>query len=229
MEKIIILNNKSNLTKDEFNNYLKKLKKIKYNFILAPSMCYLPLVDNIDLATQDVSEFEEGAYTGCVAASQLKSLNVKYSLIGHSERIKYFRESNICLKNKIKHLLDNNITPVLCMSETVNIKKGISNNIMQKLNNVLKYFTKEELEKIIIAYEPYWAIGTNEIPNEECLNKIFGKINNKYPNTKVIYGGSVNKETLKILKNINLIDGYLLGTLSLKVDELNNLLEELNK
>lgn len=225
MKKIIVLNNKCNFTKNEFLRYLKELKKIDYNFILAPSYPYLALVDDITLASQDVSEFYGGSYTGCVSASQLKSLGVKYAIIGHSERIKYFKENSNCLRNKIEKCLQLDITPILCMSETVDIKDGVSNNIVQKLNSVLGKIKKEDRKKVIIAYEPYWAIGTNKLPNKECLEKILSKIKENYKENKILYGGSVNLETINILNNIKDIDGYLIGTLSLYPDELKELVE----
>ncbi len=227
MRKMIVLNLKSNLTLDEYKEYLKKLQNVKYPFVLAPSYPYLALTKDFTLASQNISPFKMGSYTGEVSGEMLKSLNVKYAIIGHSERIKYFNENGKILREKIKRCLENDITPILCMSETFDVTKGVSNNIVQKLNNVIGRLSKSEREKVIIAYEPYWAVGTNKMPTQECLNKIFGKIKENFKENKVLYGGSVNLETIDTLKKITLIDGYLIGSLSLDINELCKLLEKI--
>ncbi len=227
MRKMIVLNSKSNFTKDEYIKYLKELKKIKYDFVLAPSYPYLALTSGIALASQDISQFPSGAYTGEVSGNALKSLGVKYAIIGHSERVKYFNENGKILREKIERCLENDITPILCMSETVDVTKGVSNNIVQKLNNVIGRLKEKDRKKVIIAYEPYWAIGTNKMPTLECLNKIFGKIKENFKENKVLYGGSVNLETIKTLKKVDLIDGYLIGSLSLNIDSLKELINKI--
>lgn len=223
---LVVLNNKCNFNLDEYLDYQNKLKNLNFknDIVLCPSSIYLSNfeLENIFLGSQNVSPFNDGAYTGEVSARQLKSLNVKYCLVGHSERRVYFKENNEILKNKIEQLLENEIIPIYCVGE---LEKNSDNN---ELDNELKIL--EEIhnnEKIIIAYEPLWAIGTGIQPNINELEKIIKLIKEKFPNNKVLYGGSVNEDSIVNLKS-KLIDGYLLGGVSLHTDRISMLLSKLD-
>lgn len=223
---LVVLNNKCNFNLDEYLDYQNKLKNLNFknDIVLCPSSIYLSNfeLENIFLGSQNVSPFNDGAYTGEVSARQLKSLNVKYCLVGHSERRVYFKENNEILKNKIEQLLENEIIPIYCVGE---LEKNSDNN---ELDNELKIL--EEIhnnEKIIIAYEPLWAIGTGIQPNINELEKIIKLIKEKFPNNKVLYGGSVNEDSIVNLKS-ELIDGYLLGGVSLHPDRISMLLSKLD-
>ena len=118
---IVALNNKSNLEKEEFINYLEGLKNIKTNsnLILCPTFLNIPLVNiDIPVGSQNVSINDNGAFTGEISAKQLKSFNVKYAIVGHSERRGYQRETNEEIKEKINKLKENDITPILCIGES---------------------------------------------------------------------------------------------------------------
>ena len=116
--KLIVLNNKSNFVKDEYLKYIKELENLNNsNIILCPSTCYLSIETNLTLGSQNVSSYNSGSYTGEVNAKQLKSLGVKYSIVGHYEREHYFKESLDDIKEKIKRLLENDITPIVCVGE----------------------------------------------------------------------------------------------------------------
>ena len=223
---LVVLNNKCNFNLDEYLDYQNKLKNLNFknDIVLCPSSIYLSNfeLENIFLGSQNVSPFNDGAYTGEVSARQLKSLNVKYCLVGHSERRVYFKENNEIMKNKIEQLLENEIIPIYCVGE---LEKNSDNN---ELDNELKIL--EEIhnnEKIIIAYEPLWAIGTGIQPNINELEKIIKLIKEKFPNNKVLYGGSVNEDSIVNLKS-ELIDGYLLGGVSLHPDRISMLLSKLD-
>ena len=224
---IVALNNKSNLDKNEFISYLDNLKKINTNstLILCPTYLNIPLVDGILLGSQNVSKTDDGAFTGEISARELKSYGVKYSIVGHSERREYQKETNEDIKEKIVRLIENDITPILCIGESK----------LERDNNTYKEVLIKELsiledvnKDIIIAYEPIWSIGTGVIPTNEEIIEVFKLIKSICPNDKVLYGGSANNDNIDTLKQIDLIDGYLLGGLSLKPDKLGEFLDKLN-
>lgn len=231
---IIVLNNKSNLDKKEFNEYLDELSKINTNhqIVLCPSFINIDSIDinNIEVGAQNVSSFDEGAYTGEVAASQLKSYNVKYALVGHSERRAYEQETYADINHKIKELLENDIIPILCVGET---KKEKDNNLLEEvlekqITSALEGLSEEEKGKVIIAYEPRWAIGSGTTPTIEEIEEVISIIKSLDTNCKVLYGGSANESNIDELRKINSLDGYLLGSLSLDVENLKKFLEKLN-
>ena len=226
---IIALNNKSNLGKEEFEAYLSDLNKINtdHRLILCPTFLNIGNFNssNISLGAQNVSSYDNGAYTGEISAKQLSSYNVKYAIIGHSERREYQKESNEEIKEKLLKLIENDITPILCIGESK----------LQRDNNTYMEVLKEELsilkdmnKEVIIAYEPIWSIGTGVIPTKEEIEEVFTFIKNLLPNNKVLYGGSANNGNIDMLKTISLIDGYLLGGLSLKPIELQTFIDKLN-
>ena len=225
---ILILNNKANLTLEEIKYYEKKLRK--YKVIVCPSMCYLPLFQKGKylLGSQDISEFEEENRTGEVNGKQLKSLNVKYCLIGHSERRIHNKETNETLLNKIIRCFENNIVPLYCIGESNIENKEIE--LRQELDLVLNNFKEKEL---YIVYEPLNNIG-NENPDfdslEETINFIKQYIKERDSNSiKIIYGGGVNKDNIKLLTKIKELDGLIISTNSLKVESLKDLYEKTRK
>lgn len=231
---IIALNNKSNLTKEEFLKYQEDIQKLNFrtsNVILIPSNIYLAAanIPNISLGSQNVSMYEMGPHTGEVSASQLRQLGVSYCLVGHSERRKEQHETNIEIRNKIKNLLNQGIIPILCIGETKEEKNTAHTVIYQELQEALIGLTEEELKKVIIAYEPVWSIGTGLIPTSTEIENIVTKIKEKYPNNLVLYGGSVTIDNIEKLTRENAVDGYLLGGLSLQLDKVQILIDKIEK
>ena len=231
---IVALNNKSNLNKEEFENYKIDLEKLNTNHQLILCPTFLNINNNfkegIDLGAQNVSSNENGAYTGEISAIQLKSFGVKYVIVGHSERREYQKESLEEIARKIEKVLKNEMTPILCIGETQEERNNNKTEqvIREELETAIKYLTEEEKEKIIIAYEPIWSIGTGIIPTNEEIDAAFKLIKNILPKASILYGGSANEENIDILKQLPIIDGYLLGGLSLKVDKLKIFIEKLN-
>lgn len=229
---IIILNNKSNLNKNEFIEYQEELSKLNspYAVILCPTYTNISLfnLNNVLLGSQNVSNNNDGAFTGEISAKNLKSYNVKYSLVGHSERRKNQKETEKDINEKIKRLLENNITPILCVGETKEerengeVKKIIKTQVQLALAGV----SPSDIEKIIIAYEPIWSIGTGNIPKIEDILLTNNYIREILPYNKIIYGGSVNEENIDNIKSPE-IDGYLLGGLSLKPKQLQTFIDKL--
>lgn len=231
---IVALNNKCNLNKTDFNNYLSELSSIKtsHKIILCPSTINIPEfnLQSISLGAQNVSSNTQGAFTGEVSASQLKSYNVEYTIIGHSERREYQKESNEEINKKINRLFQEDIIPILCVGETKEEREAekVEKIISEEILTAIKDLTEEEKNKIIIAYEPIWSIGTGIIPTIAEIESVFSLIKNILPNNKILYGGSANEKNINILNKSKMIDGYLLGGLSLKLEKLNIFLQKLN-
>lgn len=235
--KLLVLNHKCNFKKEEYKSYCTSLEKMmqevssENKIILCPSTCYLCSYTpfNVILGSQNVSVEEIGNHTGEVSASQLQSIGIKYTLIGHQEQRKLYSEKNSTINKKIKHLLNNNIIPILCVGEIE--KESIQNTISKikiDIEEAVMSIPKEAQEKIIIAYEPAWAIGGNIKEDIEEIKVILKEIKNMFPENKLIYGGGINTENIKILKNISIIDGFLVGSLSLDLIEINKLIHELD-
>ena len=229
---IVALNNKCNLGKEEFIKYVEELNNIKttHQMILAPTFINIPNLKTttLDLAAQNVSSDTNGAHTGEVSAEQLKSYNVKYCIVGHSERRDKQKETNEEMKLKIEKLFDQDIIPILCCGETKEERlDGKEKEIIEEeLSIALDSLDEEKKNKVIIAYEPIWSIGTGLIPTNEQIEEINNFIKSKY-NNKVLYGGSANDSNIDELKKCSSIDGYLLGGLSLKPSNLQDFVNKL--
>ncbi len=234
--KYYVCNHKANLSKEEYQDLLRSLKDLmsEYEVIICPSSCYLGMdfpFHKMSLGSQDVSKSENGPHTGEVTASQLKSLGVGYTLVGHSERRLELKETSFEFIPKINCLLKNDITPIFCIGESENVqKKEKTRDILrQQITQVYDSLEKEDREKIIIAYEPIWAIGTKVVPSnlEICnvVEDILKFVKDKYGiKPVVLYGGSVNEENISELKKITMLDGFLLGSVSLNKDSLTKIL-----
>ena len=230
---IVALNNKSNLKKEEFMDYQQQLNKINSNITLI--LCASPLniancnYINYHLGSQNVSKDNEGAHTGEIAASQLKSYNVEYCLVGHSERRQNQKETNEEIAAKIQKLYEVGIKPILCIGETREERENgiVEKVIEEEIITATKNLSSEEKAELIIAYEPIWSIGTGLIPTNKEIGEILNFIKQLLPNSKILYGGSANEENVDELKQCAEIDGYLLGGLSLKPEKLNIFLQKL--
>lgn len=225
---ILILNNKANLTLEEIKSYEKRLRK--YNLIILPTTCYLSLFQKgkYILGSQDISEFEETNRTGEINAKQLKSLNVKYALIGHSERRIYKKETEKTILNKINRCLENNITPLYCIGASNEEDK--EKQLIQELDLILNNCNDKEF---YIIYEPLNNIGNN-IPYldtlEDSINYIRKYIKEKTnKKIKLIYGGGVNSSNIEYITNIKELDGIIISTESLKIKTLKNIYSKTRK
>lgn len=230
---IVALNNKSNLTKEEFIDYQQRLNNVDSKETLI--LCASPLnianynLINCHYGSQNVSKDKEGAHTGEIAASQLKSYGVEYCLVGHSERRQSQKETNEEVADKIQRLYEAGIKPILCIGETREEREfGIVEKVIEEeIITATKNLTAEEKQDLIVAYEPIWSIGTGLIPTNDEIAEILNFIKELLPNTKVLYGGSANEENIDELKKCSEIDGYLLGGLSLKPEKLSVFLGKL--
>ncbi len=228
---IVALNNKCNLDKNSYKDYIERLNKVTtdYDLILCPTFLNINGTNLVSakLGAENVSSRKDGAYTGEISASQLKSYEVEYTIVGHSERREYQKETFEEINEKVKRLFEENITPILCIGESKDQRENTDFKafLKEELTTALEGLTEEEANKVIIAYEPIWSIGTGIIPTTEQIIDVFDFIKDLYPNNKVLYGGSANVNNIEMLNQIKQIDGYLLGGLSLKPEELQKFLD----
>ena len=228
MSKIVIGNQKMYMNKEDvlaFVNMLKETNLDNKEVIVCPTYPFLEYYnDVVPVGAQNVSINDNGAYTGEVSALQLKSLNIPYCIVGHSERREYNKETDDEINKKVIKLLDNGITPILCIGEKLEERQNkltetvIKNELTGDLNNL----SPELVEKIIFAYEPIWAIGTGLTPTleeiDESMKFIKDYVTTTYnvPKVTVLYGGSVSDKNIDELNTVESIDGYLIGGASSK-------------
>ncbi len=191
---------------------------------------------NIKIGAQNMHFEENGAYTGEVSAKMLKSINVEYVIIGHSERRQYFNETDETVNKKIKAAFANELKPIVCVGETLEEREsGKTAQIITKQTELaLEGLTNEQVANTIIAYEPIWAIGTGKTATSEDANNSVKEIRKKIEEiygqetaSRVIiqYGGSVKSSNAKELFEMSDIDGGLVGGASLKADEFSKIIK----
>ncbi len=228
------------------NDIIKLNKKPNPNceILLLPPSIYLNMVHDrykhynvsqkkMSLGIQNISPFMNGAYTGEVSISMIKDYKCSYALIGHSERRHIFLEDNKVIERKIKLSLESNINTILCVGETLAeynkklTKKVISIQLRSALSKSVDLF-KSNHDKIVIAYEPVWAIGTGKTATlcdiadvHEHIKKVLSKMLRSKNNTiKILYGGSVNEGNAKSILNLSDVNGALVGGASLNSKKL---------
>lgn len=227
MKKLIVLNHKMNLEYDEVVPYIEKINKINTdnNIIVCPSNIYLSDFVNYcnwGVGAQNVNGKMSGNYTGEVSTLQLKSMGIEYSIIGHYERKKYFRENNKIINKKLLACLESNIMPILCFGENGDIE-GIKCDLDDLLEGV------ENIDFIIFAYEPLKVDSMIELDRiEEDVSDIYNYLYEKYgsrPN--IIYGGGVVKKDILKLFEIDKLNGMLIGSLSSDIGKVEKIVKEL--
>lgn len=227
-------------------SFIKKISKIfktsktnKIIFGIAPNFLALAeankISKKINIISQNIHFLDNGAYTGEISAKMLKNIGINYSIVGHSERRKYFNENNQTSNLKIKKLLSLNMFPIYCCGETLEVykKNKINNYIEKQIREGLNGIPKKNIKNIIIAYEPAQAIGNGKNIDGNTANKICGFIRKIIENIydlktsldiNIIYGGSVNEKNIKMYLNYQNIDGFLIGKASLKINSLKKII-----
>lgn len=221
--KLIVGNIKMNMKFGEIPNYINHLKTIKRdNLVICPSFIYIPyfIENNFDVGSQNVCVEENGKYTGEISAEQLYSIGVKYTLVGHSERRIKLNETDVDINKKINSALKAKLKVILCIGETEEQNNLLKKDIVLKRQIKNALFGIKEIENIIIAYEPVWSVGTLKIPSNDELKKTVIYIKNLIfslygKNINVIYGGSINENSIDSIKNIKELDGFLIGGASI--------------
>ncbi|AYO57529.1 triose-phosphate isomerase [Chryseobacterium sp. 6424] len=212
---------------------------------IAPPALYLMMAkdlyenDEIGIFAQDMSEFEGGAYTGEISADMLESIDVTGAIIGHSERRQYHGETDSHCNKKVKLALDKGLTPIYCNGETLEQRKSGQHLEVVKNQTETALFTlsADEIKKVVIAYEPVWAIGTGETASPQQAQEIHAHIRQliaaKYgqevaDEVSILYGGSVKPDNAKEIFSQPDIDGGLIGGAALKIDDFSKIIEGFN-
>ena len=218
---------------DEFINNLSLPKDNSKCVVICPTAIHLDYIsknkNGFYVGAQNVSEHEEGAYTGEISVHSLSDLNVNFCIIGHSERRHIFKEKNEEVNLKSERLIRNSVIPIICIGETLEQKeKGITKKVLEEqlMNSVP---SSSNFENTIIAYEPVWAIGTGLTPTIEEIDETHRYIrehNDKLNKYKILYGGSVKASNAKEITGLPNVDGALIGGASLKPQEFSMILAD---
>lgn len=218
--------------KEHIENVINKLEfsPDKMEVMISPIFIHLPLAkeitkSNVIVAAQNMSPFPKGAYTGEITAGQIKDLGLHCAIVGHSERRSHFHESDELVADKIVQAQKEGLDVVLCIGERLEDREaGKTNDICKReLEAVLN--KKVDWSKIVIAYEPIWAIGTGKVATPEEAQEVHEFVRNwvkekigsdKASKIRIIYGGSVDDKNCSNLIKMKDIDGFLVGGASLK-------------
>ena len=235
---VIAGNWKMNMTASEVRPFVEELKAAMPKLKGCATVLCVPAVNipamlrwgkdaKIACGAEDVSAFAKGAYTGEIAANMLADLGVKYCIVGHSERREYHKESDMLVNAKARALLDNGISPIICVGESLEQREMelTMAHINYQVRAALHGVDASELRRCVIAYEPIWAIGTGktataEQAEEVCreIRSIIREIYGARParSVSILYGGSMNAKNAAELLAMPDIDGGLIGGASLK-------------
>lgn len=239
MNKTIIFNWKSNPDSEKQAINLAKASDYK-NFIICPPFVFLPSIKRVlkkaKLGSQNVFGTESGSYTGEISANQLKKLGVRYVIIGHSERQRYFGENDKIINQKIKVCLKNNLGVILCVGE-LEKKTGISGLestrifVEKQLKRALLGIRPKNSDRFFIAYEPVWAIGSgwaDEPARSAMIMAYLRKFLSSYFGLKqslTLYGGSITSQNIGQFLSYDSIDGVLIGSAGLKISEVKKIIK----
>lgn len=190
----------------------------------------------LDIGAQNMSEYPKGAYTGEISSVMLKESGATFVLIGHSERRAYFHENDEMVHRKVKWAIEEELLPVLCIGETQEErdKEMTHSALTRQLSEALRDFSSKELENLVIAYEPVWAIGTGRTATPQIAQETHYLIRSYIKETwgeevgerlPLIYGGSVKPENAAPLLGQEDIDGALIGGASLEVEAFGQIIE----
>ncbi len=193
---------------------------------------------NVFVAAQNCYYKKNGAYTGEVSVEMLQSININHVIIGHSERRELFNENNEMLALKINHCLENNVTPIFCCGEPLIIREANEQEpfVAKQLEESLFHLTAEQIIKVVIAYEPIWAIGTGKTATSDqaqdihlfIRNHIAAKYSEQIANEiSILYGGSVKAANAKEIFSQPDVDGGLVGGAALNAEEFNTIINSL--
>ena len=212
---------------------LREFDNTDVDVIVCPPFPYLELVGDASedveffVGAQNVSKFDNGAFTGEVSAKMLQSMNIDYCIVGHSERRKYFNETNQDVAEKVNKLLEADINPIVCVGESLEQREAGTHFelIRSQVSEGLFHLDCEQIKRTVIAYEPVWAIGTGKTATKEQAQEVHAFIRamlaEKYSDdvaqeVSILYGGSCNAKNARELFAQTDVDGGLIGGASLR-------------
>lgn len=230
------MNNSAQETKDLLNELILKVNDAKCEVVVCVPYTDLYIANeilkgtNIGLGAQNVHWAEKGAFTGEISADMLLEAGVKYVIIGHSERRTLFGETDETVNKRVIQALKKGLTPIVCIGETETEREnGLTDEVNRRQLTVgLKDISAEDVQKIVIAYEPIWAIGTGKTATDKDADETIGKIRKilsvMFSHTiaqglRIQYGGSMNAKNAQGLMAMSEIDGGLIGGASLKAED----------
>lgn len=250
-KQIAAANWKMNLTIQQGEQLIDDILAIPHNIkdnqevIFAVPAPYLAMAqqklrnkENVFVAAQNVYSKKSGAYTGEISVDMLSSLAVQYVVIGHSERREYFNESNAFLAEKVNICLDNNIHPIFCCGEALAIREAGTQNefVASQLKESLYHLSADQIRRIVIAYEPIWAIGTGKTASSAQAQEMHAFIRtsltdqygaNTANSISILYGGSVKAANAAEIFSQPDVDGGLVGGASLNAEEFASIINAL--
>jgi triosephosphate isomerase (TIM) len=220
---------------DEVKGNVKVIFCTPFPYLL-PVKNLLGNTSRIAVGAQNCSEHESGAYTGEVSAPMLKSMNIPYVILGHSERRQYFGENGKLLAKKIDTSLKHELTPIFCCGEPLEVREKNEHEklVKQQVEESLFHLDAASLQKIVIAYEPVWAIGTGKTATAQQAQEMHAVIRKHLASKfgqavadsiSILYGGSVNAANAKELFSCPDVDGGLVGGASLKSREFTEIIK----
>lgn len=233
-KKYVVGNLKMSMKKDDVSRYLKIVNdKIETNqVVIIPSSIYIPYFLNqyYKVGIQDVHFESTGPYTGEVSPAQAKSMGISCTLVGHSERKKFFKDTDTIINKKVLESLANGLSVILCVGETSEERDMLKTDkvLKKQIKSALRYV--KNFGQVIIAYEPVWAIGTRVVPKNDEIEKtveyIKDLVKKEYDtDIKVLYGGSVDDKNIHEINKINNLDGVLVGNASTDAEKFLNIIE----
>lgn len=226
-KKILIANHKNYMNLADISKYVKKANE-KINskqVVICPSSIYIPyfIKHEYEVGVQNIEVTKP--FTGEITSSQASELGVNYVLLGHSERMKNFEEE--CdISKKVIDVINHNLTAVVCIGETMEEKNLFKTEkaLKRQIVSYLKNIPIEKMNKVVLAYEPIWTVGTNKNltaaelkSNVTYIKELVKKLYNV--DIVVIYGGSINSSNIEKFNKIEVVDGFLVGEASTRIDE----------
>ena len=223
---------KMNLDKNSIKKFCDNLKNIVFNdnikVTIFPPTIYINYLSDllikspVSVGGQNCHFMSSGAFTGDISSNSLKEFGCEFVIVGHSERRSYYKETNSYIKSCAEAAIKNDITPIICVGESLNDREN--NNALNFIERQINECLPDYFEKIIIAYEPIWSIGTGKIPSSNQIKEIHSFIKKTISlkskkNVKVLYGGSVNSLNINEILLVKNVDGVLVGGASLKIKE----------